>query len=209
MAKRKGPYCGGKLHGRGGTCTLPAGWGTDHKGFGRCRKHFGNAPNVVKAAETERLGQELRETLVRLDVQPVDDPLTELQKLGGEVLAWKEAIGQKVNLLSSLRYEGIGAGEQLRAEVALYERAVDRLERVLVNMARLNLDERLVRISEAQGRLILGVMLAAVKDLGLAPEIEQALRPAIARHLRQAAGKERERERPAPPAPAAPGGVTP
>jgi hypothetical protein len=27
------------------------------------------------------------------------------------MLAWKEAIGRKVNVLSSLRYEGVGAGE--------------------------------------------------------------------------------------------------
>ena len=61
------------------------------------------------------------------------------------------------------------------------------------------------QVVEAQGRLILGVMLAAVKDLGLAAEIEQTLRPAIARHLRQAADKEWQRERPALATPAAPG----
>ena len=55
MTKRGGPKCGGKLHGRDGTCTLPAGWGTDHKGFGRCRKHLGNAPTVAKAAKAEQL----------------------------------------------------------------------------------------------------------------------------------------------------------
>jgi hypothetical protein len=30
------------------------GSGTSHQGTGRCRKHFGNAPNVIKAAERER-----------------------------------------------------------------------------------------------------------------------------------------------------------
>ena len=150
---------------------------------------------VAKSANTARLEDELRETLVRLDIRPVEDPLTELQKLGGEMLAWKEAIGEKVNLLSSLRYEGTGSGEQLRAEVALYERAVDRLERVLVNMVRLDLDARLVRISEAQGAVIIGALLAAFSDLGLDEELQERGRAAAARHLRMAAGGKRERER--------------
>jgi hypothetical protein len=195
MAKRNGPYCGGKLHGRDGTCTLPAGWGTEHRGVGRCRKHFGNAPNVIKAAERERLDHEVREALAALDVAPVDDPLTELQKLAGQVVAWKDAMAGKVNELTDLRYEGSLHGEQLRAEVALWERAMDRCERVLVSMARLNLDERLARISEAQGRLILAVMLGAFRELDLSAELQQALRPAVARQLRQAAAADRQRER--------------
>jgi hypothetical protein len=60
--------------------------------------------------------------LVPLGVLPVQDPLTELQILAGEMKAWKEAIGEKINALASLRYEGAGAGEQLWAEVGGYER---------------------------------------------------------------------------------------
>jgi hypothetical protein len=41
--------------------------------------------------------------LVPLGVLPVQDPLTELQILAGEMKAWKEAIGEKVNALASLR----------------------------------------------------------------------------------------------------------
>jgi hypothetical protein len=196
MTKPNGPKCGGKLHGRDGTCTLPAGWGTDHKGFGRCRKHLGNAPTVAKAAERERLEYEARAELARLDVKPVDNPLAELQKLAGQALAWKDAIGSMVNDLKSIRYEN-GFGEQLRAEVELFERAMDRCERVLVAMARLNIDERMVKISEAQGKVIIEVMQAAFAELGLDPEIRAAVRPVIARHLRLAAERERRAISPA------------
>jgi hypothetical protein len=193
MTGRGGPKCGGKLHGRDGTCELPAGWGTSHKGWGRCRKHLGNAPTVAKAAERDRLEHEAREALAVLDMQPVDDPLTELQKLAGQVLAWKNAIGRMVNELESIRYRG-EFGEQLRSEVALFERAMDRCERVLVAMARLNIDERLVKITEAQGKLVTEVVLAAFRDVGLSREMQDAVRPAIARHLRLVAGQERRRE---------------
>lgn len=32
------------------TCSLPAGWGTDHVGVGRCKLHGGNTPNHKTAA---------------------------------------------------------------------------------------------------------------------------------------------------------------
>lgn len=189
--RRKGPKCGAKLRGREGTCSLPAGWGTSHKGYGRCRKHFGNSPNVARAAEVERVEREARAELARLDVAPVDDPLGELQKLAGRVLAWEEAIGKLVNGLSAIRYESEHGGEQLRAEVALLERAMDRCERVLVAMGRLNIDERLVRITEKQGSLIVGVLKGALDDLGIDRNAEE-VHKVMARRLRLVAAQERQ-----------------
>jgi len=191
MTKREGPKCGGKLHGRDGTCELPAGWGTSHKGYGRCRKHLGNAPTVAAAAERERIEDQARAQLARLDVTPVDNPVAELQKLAGRVLAWEKAIGELVNSLSEIRYESEHGGEQLRAEVALLERAMDRCERVLVAMARLNIDERLVRITEKQASIVIDVLKGALDDLGIdrsATEVHQA----VARRLRLAAAQERQ-----------------
>lgn len=191
MTKRGGPKCGGKLHGRDGTCTLPAGWGTDHKGYGRCRKHLGNAPTVARAAERERLEAEVRAELARLDVTPVGNPLEELQKLAGRVLAWEKAIGELVNRLSGIRYESEHGGEQLRAEVALLERAMDRCERVLVAMARLNIDERLVRVTERQAALVADVLKGALDDLGIDRSGEE-VRKVMARRLRLVAAQERQ-----------------
>jgi hypothetical protein len=190
MTKRDGPKCGGKLHGRDGTCELPAGWGTTHKGFGRCRKHLGNAPTVAWAAERERVEAQARAELARLDVVPVSNPLEELQKLAGQVLAWKDAIARMVNDLTGIRYEDEHGGEQLRSEVALFERAMDRCERVLVAMARLNIDERLIKITEAQARIVNEVLRGALDDLGIDRKDEE-VRKAMARRLRLVAAQER------------------
>lgn len=47
------PFCGGTT--RAGTdCHRPAGWGTDHVGFGRCKLHAGSTPTGKKHAETVR-----------------------------------------------------------------------------------------------------------------------------------------------------------
>jgi len=107
--KRQPPY---------GPGTLPAGWGTDHVGSGRCRLHGGSTRSQRKAAAAEAAEEQAQAALARLDVRPVDNPLAELQLLAGQVLAWKDAIGQMVNKLDSLRYE-TEFGEQLRSEVAL------------------------------------------------------------------------------------------
>ena len=53
MTRHQGPYCGAKLLKRDGTCTLAAGWGTDHPVVGHCRKHLGSTPNQNRAAARE------------------------------------------------------------------------------------------------------------------------------------------------------------
>lgn len=191
------PRCGGKLHKRDGTCTLPAGWGTDHVGFGRCRKHWGNSATGVKAAENERLDTEARQVLARLDVPPVGDPLSELARVAGQVVAWKDQMAAKVNELTELRYSGQLGQEQLRSELLLWERALDRCVATLTAMAKLGIEERQMRLTERQAAIVNAVLRAALADIGLSPEQMEAARPAIARHLRLADERQRRALAPA------------
>lgn len=139
----------------GQPCNGPAMRGSD-----KCRMHAGKRAAVVK------LDVEAGQMLARLDLPPVEDPLSELAKVCGQVLGWKDMLASRVNELRSLRYSTEG-GEQLRAEVALWERSLDRCERFLTAMARLNIDERLARISEAQAVAILEVFTAALERAGI------------------------------------------
>lgn len=97
----------------GRASCLPGGARTTG-GFGKCRKHFGNAPTVAAAAERERIEGHARTQLARLEVRPVDNPLEELQKLAGRVLACKQAIGELVNGLSEIRYVSTAASSSAR-----------------------------------------------------------------------------------------------
>jgi hypothetical protein len=203
MTERGGPKCGGKLHKRDGTCTLPAGWGTEHPGWGKCRKHLGSTPNVAKAAERERAEHEARRALEGItDFAAVTDPVERLQLLAGRAEKFMEVLGERVSELRSVRYSADG-GEQLRAEVALYERAMTAAGRTLVDLARLGLDERQVRLNEQTARLVGRVIRAALAEIGLSPEQLEAARPVVGRLLRQAS---REPERLALPAAAVTGG---
>lgn len=126
--------------------------------------------------------------LVKLGVSPVDDPLTVLASITGEVVAWKDAMAEQVNALTSLRYEsaGEGGGEQLRSEVALFERALDRCEKFLTAMAKLNIDERLTRVTEKQVELVAEALHATLAELGMDRGQQQQAREKMARHLRLA-----------------------
>src|SRR5262245_19792697 len=95
-----GRVCGAKKRQSEGTCTRPAGWGTDHAGHGRCKLHGGSTRSLRLVAAQDQA----RAVLARLDVPPVDDPLTELSKLAGQLVAWKNALAERVNALTSIRY---------------------------------------------------------------------------------------------------------
>ncbi|MGI5423071.1 hypothetical protein [Actinomadura luteofluorescens] len=177
------PKCGAKKRQGEGTCQRPAGWGTDHAGTGCCKLHGGNTRDHRAAA----LREQAERTLADLNAPPVDNPLTELARIAGQVVAWKDGIAERVNDLTSLRYSTDG-GEQLRAEVALFERALDRCEKFLATMARLNIDDRLTRISEQQAALVNQAVIAALQELELPAEQLLEARRGVARHLRAVAG---------------------
>lgn len=175
--------CGAKKRQGDGCCKRPAGWGTDHAGTGRCKLHGGCAPSSRAAA----VEQQARKVLAQLNVVPVADPLSALAQIAGEVVAWKNVMAEKVNELSSLRYSTEG-GEQLRAEVALFERAMDRCEKFLTAMARLKIDERLVAIEEGKARLIAEAVRAALAELDLPADMQTQAKVSVARHLRALPG---------------------
>lgn len=148
-----------------------------------CKFHGGNAPQAKAAAVRRRVEAEARVVLAELGVAPVEDPLAQLLQLAGEVLAWQHATAVLVNQLDSIRYQA-GSGEQLRAEIVLYERAMDRAVNVLAAIARLNIDERLVAVTEKQADAVVGALNAALEAAGVGGEQAEAARRAAARHLR-------------------------
>lgn len=152
-----------------------------------CKRHGGGSPQAIKKAARKiaevTLNQQANKLLVTLGADPVDNPLTALSELAGEVLAFKNALGAKVNALEEIRYKG-GAGEQLRAEVALYERAIDRAGNLLGNIARLNIDERLAAINEKQAGVVIAAIEAALAHAGITGEAAVEAKVVAARRLR-------------------------
>lgn len=184
-----GPKCGAKKHQGDGRCGQTAGWGTDHVGYGPCKLHGGNTPTVRRGAERQRLEAEARELFGQLapDVEPIDNPLEAYAMFAGRVMAWMELMDSLLDDLRSPRYKGTTA-EQIRGEVLLYERSMDRANTVLSAYARLNIDERLARVTEKQIEQVNGALTAALADAGLSEEKQQEVEDGLIRHLRLAAG---------------------
>jgi hypothetical protein len=177
-----------------------------------CRIHGSAAPQVRAAAAVRVLEQEVAREIGRRGWEPVTDPVGAYADNAGEVLAFKDVLRQRVETLDdwTLRIAAFGSssdegeggqlmamGEQVRAYVAAYERALDRAERTLARMITLGLDAKAIElrageISRTAGVEIQRVVLAILGDLELSEE-QQLLAPGvIQRRFREAAVGELE-----------------
>jgi hypothetical protein len=150
-----------------------------------CHKHGGRAPRVKAAAATKLVEQDIAKTLGRLTVVPIHDPLTALAELAGEITAWKELAAERVAALKELAQRNYATGaDEVHAEIQVYERALDRCVHVLATIARLNIDERLVKISQQQADLVQKALLGALDDTGLPRDQQREAATHLARRLR-------------------------
>jgi len=162
-----------------------------------CKNHGGAAQKEVgrrRVAEAKLMAE-----AARLVGRPVENPLTELSALAGRARAMMDILEDRVQVLfdapeddeadhaggaSGIRYRG-GAGEQIRGEVQLYERAMDRLGRLLVDIGRLDIDNRLARIHERQVEAVVAALEAGLNAAGIRDQQQRAVaKTTAARHLR-------------------------
>ena len=188
VPKRDRPLCGGKKRQGEGTCTRPAGWGTNHAGAGRCKLHGGCAPSGRKAGALKLVEQPAIELFGRIvpDLVPVDNPLAAYADFAGEVMRWKLIMAAQLEDLSSVAVTSEFQGEQVAAAVQLYERAMDRVNTVLSSYARLRIDDRLAAISKQQADTVMRAIEAVIMLLGADRDQADEARRVAARHLRAA-----------------------
>lgn len=175
----------GKCSGHSKRTGAPCG-NSPMKGARVCRMHGGATRQARAKAEERRIEDRAKKALAQLDVAPVADPLTALAELAGQAVAFKNAIAEKVNQLRSIRYTDSKGSEQLRSELAVFERALDRCERFVTSMVKLGLDERLVRIEEGQADLVLTAIEAALDAAEVPADRRSDAKRAAIRILRAA-----------------------
>lgn len=172
-----------------------------------CHLHGGKAP-AAKAGAKRRQLEEQAMTVVRKRWQddgdhPIVDPLAELARVAGEIVAFKDYLRDAVQQLDGILaywvdkdYVGADgevlrseAAEQLRAVVIAYERALDRSVKVLGDMVKLDIAGRALRIREEQADTLVAVLRAAmgrmVGPVLMSTEMRKALDGFLADELEQ------------------------
>lgn len=147
-----------------------------------CWKHGGAAPQVRAAAERRLLTQaveaDAEAILAHRGLAGVDDPYSTLSHLAAELMAHKDAWSARVNALTTISTRSVQNVESVRVEIAEYGKAMALAARTLEVLARLQLDDRRVRITEAIGDQVTAAIREILAGLALTPA-QEAVAPAV------------------------------
>jgi hypothetical protein len=142
--------CGAQRRSDGGPCQQPP-----SRGGLRCRFHGGASPQAKRRAEQRLVEADAMKALAKYGFEPIESPVEELAKLGGEALSMKNF------LLRRVTSDSVSGGEALA-----FERWLDRCERMLTNLARLNIDERRTALAQRQAGVVVEAMTILIGALG-------------------------------------------
>ncbi|MEY2243193.1 hypothetical protein AB8A21_09655 [Streptomyces sp. BF23-18] len=198
--------CGARKRQGGGTCTQVAGWGTDHVGAGHCKLHGGSTRSQAVSAVPRAIEARAR-VLVQTYGAPIETTATqalldEVQRTAGHV-AW---LGDRVREIESVEVAGTGSEHPLvwgvtkeksggedrgtteeavpSVWVRLYQQERAHLVKVCSEAIRAGIEERRVRLAEAQGVLVAQAIRAILADLDLTAEQQMRVPEIVPRHLR-------------------------
>jgi hypothetical protein len=200
--------CGANRRQGGGPCQLPAGHGTDHLGVGRCKWHGGNTTSQRKAAAVEMARAHVASLGLPVDVEPHEVLILATQVSWAEVvycdqemakLGASQLAGQAVTRHTrprSLGKDGEDPDEPVTEERELAPAlhiwmvaraaAMERAAKFAKMALDAGVDERRVRVQEAQADRLASVVNAVIRDLvaaGLSAELRSLAGERFKHHL--------------------------
>jgi hypothetical protein len=200
MTKHQGPFCGGKLRKKDGTCEQPAGWGTEHQGTGRCKLHGGCAPSSNVAAMVAQASEAVVTYGLPRDISPTDALLEEVRYSAGHVAWLREKVRElededlvwgKTEEVDRVGGEFPGTDTTHAAKpnvwLELYYRERKHLVDVTKAAISVGIEERRVRLAEAQGQLVAEVIRRILGRLDLSPGQSALVPKVVSEELRRAA----------------------
>jgi hypothetical protein len=211
-AGRDKELCGAQRYGapKGALCRQRAGWGTDHPGIGRCKRHGGKTPSHQAHAQVEIIKRTADRLGVPRDVEPSQGILEMVCEAAGNVEFYRQLVADlpthpKDDTLTieddephwqrgdpgiygrTYHQSGIPTGEAKRhILVQMYDEERDRLERYIKDALAAKVDERRVVLAEAEAKELFAAVGAAMTQAQLTPEQAEAFRRALAINLRNA-----------------------
>jgi hypothetical protein len=156
-------------------------------------KHRNAQATIVEGRVQDRMIEIMSEKGERLlSPRQLGNPLVELLDLAAEMAEWKDIMRDIVVYLLSqerIRSAHSKVGEQLRAEVLLFERAQERYSKILQDIARLGIEHRLAALEETQVRMVEQALAAALNSTSLDVVAQEEARQVLRRELTRAAKK--------------------
>lgn len=142
-----------------------------------CYMHGNNPPTKLKAARFSAVDEVAK--LYDPDSPPVTDPFAELARLGGIARNAMNVAGKKVNELEGRWHDTDDDGRRtLKTEIQLWMQLVKFSESVLANLAKLGLEDRMVRIEEARAAALIRCLEVALAAVPLEASQRQAIEAA-------------------------------
>ena len=173
--KTDGRLCGAKTR-SDKPCGRPAGWGTDHAGFGLCKLHGGSTANGRKQGARQAAEHEARVMGFPRDIDPHSAMLECIRLAAGELDYANEQVALLKKAMVSTMF-----GPQLHTWITVRQHAMDRLMGYSKIALAAGVEERRVQLAEQQGALLAQVIRGVLADLGVADHPEA---PAVVRrHL--------------------------
>lgn len=173
-------------------CERPAGWGTDHAGIGPCKLHGGGLPSVRTAALRTMIDMEMKGdgnfgANLPVDIHPTD-ALLELVKMTAGYVRWLNSkVAEEDGILQR---NGQTKSDEMSAMIRALGEYTDRLARFSKMALDAGVEERIVRLAEAQGDLIAMAIVDLLDKLVLTAA-QKEIAPAL---VREALGRMGESE---------------
>lgn len=164
--------CNGRKSGGNGYCGQKAGWGTDHPGIGRCKKHGGATKLYGEQVQKIRAYRSVEQYGLPVEIDPHTALIQELERTVGHVEWLRIRVGE---LQTAAMHGPVGGGqgaipeEKANIWIEMYRAERAHLIRVAKSCVDAGIEERRVQIAEAQGMMIATVIKAILTELVDAP----------------------------------------
>lgn len=188
-------HCGGKKRQSEGTCTRPAGWGTDHVGYGRCKLHGGSTRSHSRGAGVAKARTAAATYGLPVDIDPAEALLDEVRRTYGHVVWLLDAIRDlepdalvwgltEEQHQEATEFPGVNRTYAATPNALLqaYREERDHLRRVAADTLRAGVEERRVRLAEQHGQLFMEAQKRILARFGI--EITPEVAAAVGEELR-------------------------